>query len=221
MLHKIFDNNLVAMRKSKLALKLNKPAYIGMCIFELSKVLMYEFHNDYIENKYDNKSKLLLTHNGSLIYYTKTEDVYEDFSSNKEMFDFSYYQLKSKYYDNSNKLVFGKMKDETGGDAIQEFVGLKQKMYSILVDNNGHKKAKGVNRNVVAILTNNKYNDVLLIDKCLRHPINIDHRIGTYEINKISFSCFDDKIKFKTMDMMDQLLVIRVNYKKTVILITI
>ena len=46
---------------------------------------MYEFHNDYIENKYDNKSKLLLTHNGSLIYYTKTEDVYEDFSSNKEM----------------------------------------------------------------------------------------------------------------------------------------
>ena len=85
MLHKIFDNNLVAMHKSKLALKLNKPAYIGMWIFELSNVLMYEFHNDYIENKYDNKSKLLLTHNGSLIYYTKTEDVYEDFSSNKEM----------------------------------------------------------------------------------------------------------------------------------------
>ena len=113
------------------------------------------------------------------------------------------------------------MNDETRGVVIQEFVGLKQKMYSILVDNNGHKKAKGVNRNVVAILRNNKYNDALLIDKYLRHPINIDHRIGTYEINKISFSCFDDKIKFKTMDMMDSLLVIRINYKKTVILITI
>ena len=48
MSHKIFDNNLVAIRKSKVALKLNKPAYIGMCILELSNILMYEFHYDYI-----------------------------------------------------------------------------------------------------------------------------------------------------------------------------
>ena len=50
---KIFDNSLVAIRKSKLALKLNNSAYIGMCILELSKVLMYEFHYDYVKNKYD------------------------------------------------------------------------------------------------------------------------------------------------------------------------
>ena len=50
-LHKIFDNNLVAIRKSKLALKLNKSAYIGMCILELSKVLMYKFHYDHINKK--------------------------------------------------------------------------------------------------------------------------------------------------------------------------
>ena len=48
MSHKIFDNKLVAICKSKVALKLNKPAYIGMCILELSKILMYEFHYDYI-----------------------------------------------------------------------------------------------------------------------------------------------------------------------------
>ena len=59
-LHKIFDNNQVVIHKSKLALKLNKPAYIGMCILELSKVLMYEFHYDYIKNKYDNKSKTII-----------------------------------------------------------------------------------------------------------------------------------------------------------------
>ena len=47
MLHKIFNNNLVAIRKSKVSLKLNKPAYIGVCILEFSKVLMYEFHYDY------------------------------------------------------------------------------------------------------------------------------------------------------------------------------
>ena len=113
MSHKIFDNNLVAIRKNKLALKLNKPAYIGMFISELSKVLMYEFHYDYIKNKHDNKSKLLFTDIDSLMYKIKAEDVYEHFSSNKELFDFSNYSSKSKYYDNSNKLVIGKMKDET------------------------------------------------------------------------------------------------------------
>ena len=45
---KIFDNDLVAIRKSKVTLMLNKPAYIGMCILELSKVLIYEFHYDYL-----------------------------------------------------------------------------------------------------------------------------------------------------------------------------
>ena len=58
MSHKIFDNNLEAIQKSKLALKLSKLAYTGMCILELSRVLMYEIHYGYIKNKYDNKSKL-------------------------------------------------------------------------------------------------------------------------------------------------------------------
>ena len=94
MLHKMFENNLVVIRKGKLALKLNKLAYIGVCILKLSKVLMYEFHYDYIKNKYDNKSKLLFADTDSLMYEIKTEGVYEDFSNNKEMFDFSTYPTK-------------------------------------------------------------------------------------------------------------------------------
>ena len=109
MSHKIFDNDLVAIRKNKVTLTLNKPAYIGMCILELSKVLMYEFHYDYIKNKYGNNSRLLFTDTDSLMYEIKTKDVYKDFSSNKEVFDFSNYSTKSKYYYNSNKLVVGKM----------------------------------------------------------------------------------------------------------------
>ena len=66
------------------------------------------------------------------------------------MFDFGNYSPKSKYYDDSNKLVVGKMKDKTAGVAIKEFVGLKPKMYSFLVDDNSeHKKAKGINKNFV------------------------------------------------------------------------
>ena len=53
----------------------------------------------------------------------KTEDVYKDFSNDKKMFDFSNCSTKSKYYDNLNKLVVGKMNDETASVAIKEFVG--------------------------------------------------------------------------------------------------
>ena len=172
MTHKIFDNNLVAKRKRKLAVKLNKPAYIGMFILELSKLLMQGSHYDYIKNKYDNKSKLLYTDNDSLIYEIKTEDVYEDFSSNKEVFNFSNYSTKSKYYDSTNKLVIGEIKDETGGVAIGKFIELKPKMYSFLVDKGEHKKAKGTNKNVVITLSHNEYKDVFLNDKCRRHSMN-------------------------------------------------
>ena len=58
------------------------------------------------------------------------------------MFDFSNYSTKSKYFDNLNKLVVGKIKDETGGLAIEEFFGLKSKMYLYLVDDNSI-KSKG------------------------------------------------------------------------------
>ena len=70
-----------------------------MRTLELSKVLIYKFHYDYIKNKYGNKSKLLFTETDSLMYEIKTEDIYEDFSSNKELFDFSNYLSKSKYSD--------------------------------------------------------------------------------------------------------------------------
>ena len=90
------------------------------------------------------------------------------------------------------------MKDETGGVAIKEFVGLKPKMYSFLVDNNNHKKVKGVNKNVVQTIPHNEYKGILLNKNCLRHSMkriqSKVHKIRTYEINKISLFCFDDKI---------------------------
>ena len=129
------------------------------------------------------------------MYEINTEDIYEDFSSNKELYDFSNYLSKSNFHDNSNKLVNRKLKDETGGE---EFIGLKPKIYSLLVDNSEHKKAKGVNKNVVAAINHNEYKDVLLHNNCIRHSMNRiqnkDDIIGTYEINEISLSCFDDKM---------------------------
>ena len=88
MSQKIFENSLVATRKIKMALNLDKPAYIGICKLDLSKILMYEFHYDFIKNEYGNKSKILFTDTDSLMYEIKSENVYEDFNTNKKMFDF-------------------------------------------------------------------------------------------------------------------------------------
>ena len=142
MWQKMLENYLVANRKAKVTLNLNKLAYIGKCILNLTRVLMYEFHYDYIKRKYGNKFRLLSFSTDSLMSEIKIEDVYEDFSGDKEMLDFSiFFSAKSKYYDEPNILMVGKMKIETGSIAIKESVELKSKMYSFLVDDSSeHKK---------------------------------------------------------------------------------
>ena len=123
--------------------------------------------------------------------------MFDDFSSNKEMFDFSNCSTKSKEYDNLKKLVIRKMKYESAGVAVTEFLGLKTKIYSFLVeDNNEYRKAKGVNRNVVTTISPNEYKGVLLNNKCIRNSMNRiqskHHRKGTYEMNKVSLLCFEN-----------------------------
>ena len=114
----------------KTTLTLNKPAYVGMCILELNKVPMYGLHHDYIKNKYGSKLRLIFTDADNLMYEIETKNVYDNFSKNKEMLDFSNYSRKSKSYD-PNALVVGKMKDDMGSIVIEEFVRLKPKMYLI------------------------------------------------------------------------------------------
>ena len=77
---KIFSKTLVALHKIKETLTLNWPAYVGMCILDLSKTLMYNSHYKYIKMKYGNKAKLLFTDTDSLTYEIETEDIYKDFS---------------------------------------------------------------------------------------------------------------------------------------------
>ena len=84
---KIFSKTFVAIHKIKLVLILDKPIYVGFRILDLSKLLMYEFHYKYIKSKFD--AKLLFTDTDSLVYEIKTENFYEDFYGDKNLFDFS------------------------------------------------------------------------------------------------------------------------------------
>ena len=88
---KTFNKNLVAVHKIKETLKLNRPAYVGMCILDLSKTLMYDFYYNYIKKDYESRAKLLFTDTDSLTYEIETEDVYKDLWKRKELFDNSDY----------------------------------------------------------------------------------------------------------------------------------
>ena len=95
---KIFNENVMAVHKIKEALTLNRPANVGMCILDLKKMLMYDFHYNYIREKYGDRAELLFTDTDSLTYEIEAEDVYQDFLSDKDMFDNSDYPENSPYY---------------------------------------------------------------------------------------------------------------------------
>ena len=196
---KIFNDNLVAVHKIKETLTLNRPAYVGMCILDLSKTLIHEFHYKYIKDNYQEKSKLLFTDTDSLTYEIEAEDVYQNFWNDKHKFDNSDYPEYSPFFNKSNKKVIGKFKDEAAGVPITEFVGLRSKMYSYIKENQkGGKTAKGIKKSVIKNdITHENYKQTLMNNEQIYHKMKTirseNHILGSYEINKVSLSCFDDK----------------------------
>ena len=120
--HKMFGKNYAAIHEIKSVLILNKPIYIGITVLDLSKWKMYFYYN-LIKKDFD--AKLFFTDTDSLTYEIKSKDVHEEFFKWKDLFDFSNYSKDSKFFNETNKKVIGKMKDEFGGVIIIEFVGLK------------------------------------------------------------------------------------------------
>ena len=139
----------------------NKPVYIGVCILDLSKTLIYDFHYNYIKQKYGDKAKLLFTDTNSLMYEIQTEDFYMDISADvKHRFDTSDYPSNhpSGIPSGFNKKVPGMFKDEVGGEIIDEFVGLRAKLYSYKMfegeeskkcKDEESKKCKGIKKSVI------------------------------------------------------------------------
>ena len=151
--------------------QLDKPIFAGFTILELSKVLMYDFHYNTMKAKCNDRAKLLFTDTDSLMYHVETDDLCQDLKNDTGLYqnisngtaetlmtrlDCSEYPRDHILYDAANKKTVGKFKDETHGDIITEFVGLRAKMYSFTTLNDDdtnnlveHKKAKGIKRSIV------------------------------------------------------------------------
>ena len=198
----IFSEDLVAIHMKMTKLDFDKPVYLGMCILDLSKTLMYDFHYNYIKKKYEDKAKLLLTDTDSLMYEIQTEDFYKDISGDvKDRFDTSGYPSDhpSSISSGLNKKVLGMFKDEVNGDIIDEFVGLRAKLYSYkMFEGKESKKCKGIKKSVVKkSITHEDYKTCLTTGKEQLRKQNIirsyKHEVYTEEVKKIALSASDDK----------------------------
>ena len=132
-----FSDDLSAIHVNKTKLELNKPIYIGFSVLDLSKHLMYDWYYNKLKKKYG-------TDTDSLLVDIKTNDVYKDMLETKDEYDFSDYPKDHPLYDETNKKVIGKMKDECASTPKAEYNGLRPKLYSVLkADEQLIKKAKG------------------------------------------------------------------------------
>ena len=199
----IFDENLIALRMKKTKVYYNKPVYLGLCILDNSKSLMYDFHYNYIKEKYKDKAKLLFTDTDSLMYHIETEDVYDDIAGDVvEQFDTSDYKEDhpSGIRTEINKKVPGKFKDEACGQQIEEFVGLKPKSYSYKMYEDGkeEKKCKGITKAVTKnAISHEDYKNCLFTGEKQMRTMNIIrsdlHEMYSEEVNKVALSSKDDK----------------------------
>lgn len=195
----VFSENLVAVQLNKTKVTYDKPIYLGFSILDISKILMYDFHYEYILKKFDNKVKLMYTDTDSLIYQIFTENFYEDIKPDiPSLFDTSSYPTNNIHgYPQINKKKLGFFKDENNGEIVKEFVGLRSKMYAIQTKTKLTAKAKGVNKCITQRLSMKNYKSCLL-NRSIEYSTmyrfrSIKHTIFTQQISKISLSCNDTK----------------------------
>jgi hypothetical protein len=193
------NRGLGALRMTKSCVHLNKPIAVGFTILDLSKAHMYRFHYEVMLPRYGvDRLQLLFTDTDSLCYSVRTANIYADMQEMKSLMDLSEYPKDSPYYDPANAKVLGMMKDETKGDPIVEFIGLKPKMYAFAtLGGKKGTKAKGTKKCNVEQMRIDRYRNVLLSGSLDRETqtrlVSRGHAIHLQELRKTALSSFDDK----------------------------
>ena len=154
--HVVFNNDLIAVLNNVPSVKFDKPIYLGMCILDYSKLLMYQFYYERINKLWPN-NQIIGYDTDSFYLNIETEDVYKDMKLIQDDLDTSNYaESGSKnhssdhfLYSTKNKKVIGKFKDELGGRIMSELVFLRSKAYAYLVENKDVKKLKGITKTTI------------------------------------------------------------------------
>ena len=196
----LLGDDLMACEMGKIKVVMNKPAYLGQAILDLSKLIMYEFHYDYMLPKYGENIKLCYMDTDSFVYDIKTKDFYKDIAEDVETrFDTSGYRNDRPSPVGQNKKVIGLMKDKLGVEIMKEFISLRPKMYSYRVGTlEPKKKCKGIQKCVVKkIITFEDYKKCLFENRSVYKSQLLfrsnKHEVRTLEVNKLVLSNQDDK----------------------------
>ena len=194
-----FDETLIGIHVQKQKVLLNKPIYLGQNILDDSKLLMADFHYNFMKKKVDPENiKLLFTDTDSLCYHIKKQDIFQIIKENKDGFDLSNYPKNHELYDSKNSKKIGLMKNESP-DQITEFVGLRSKLYNYTVDRGeeNHVRCKGVKQSVGKTLTINDFKSTLQTKKSKSIEQNVirsyKHQLFTETVRKVALSCYDNK----------------------------
>ena len=129
----IKEGGLALVKMTKRTVELNKPLYIGACVLDFSKLLMYKFHYDTMKVKYPN-ALMMKTDTDSLLYYIHTEDLYMDFKDAdiQKQIEFSNYPKSHHLYNCDRKKMIGIFQDECVGDSFDEETGLKHTYMTVI-----------------------------------------------------------------------------------------
>ena len=192
----LFGENLIGCKMGKIKVVMNKLVYLGQVILDLSKIVMYEFHYDYMVPKYGlEKLKLCYMDTDSLVYEIKTEDFYADVADDvPARFNTSVYCPNRPLPVGLNKKVIGLMKDELGGKIMTEFMAFRPKLYSYKVlDGSEDKKCKGIKKCVVKkTLTFEDYKTCLFSNSAEYRPQlmfrSSKHEVHTIQVNKVTLN---------------------------------
>jgi hypothetical protein len=197
------SENVFIFLMKRAEVTLDKPIFLGFSILELSKLLVYAFHYNYMGGKYNDKSQLLNIDTDGLIYEVETANIFEDMREHCNIFDLSDFPNHHPLFSTKNKKVPGKVKDEKCGKIIKSFASPKAKMLSLEVVNadesiENHKRAKGIKKYVInKSLSHEHYKNVVLSKLLTYAKMNTfrskSHHLGSYEIRKIGLHSFDDK----------------------------
>ena len=195
----LFGENLMGCEMGKIKVVMNKPVYLGQAILDLGKIVMYEFHYDYMKQKYPQGLTLCNMDTDSLTYDFETDDFYKDIAEDvRDGFDTSGYNPNRPLPVGLNKKVIGLMKDEVGGEIMTEFVTLRPKMYAYKTWESESKKCKGIKKCVVCkTISFEDYKACLCSgETSYRSQLmfrSSKHKVKTLEVNKLALSKDDNK----------------------------
>ncbi|XP_053205601.1 uncharacterized protein LOC128392015 [Panonychus citri] len=195
---KIIDENKVMFQMKKDVVLMNKPIVTGFTVLELSKLHVYTLYYDTFKCTFGDRCRLIYSDTDSLLIELKSNHLIEDLKQVEHVMDLSDLPQNHPLHSDEHKKEIGYLKDEMAGDEIHEVVAIKPKLYVIKSASGVKKRAKGVQRQVVANkLSFDDYKRCLFQEEIHmvtnRRLGSTNHDIHMYTQEKIAITPLEDK----------------------------